>query len=242
MVVFINLYYNYNTSNFNGDGEIFSLITSIITFFSVLIIIFQLNLEFIKRKKEQFKRLFAILYELQLIIIRCEGYLKKWKEGDKHYNKIKKHDFHTQISQAQIADIDSKVYNSILKMYYVSEVIIDNLEKSEVVNKITGNINSKNINNVKINWFGNPILIKNIKKGEISLSDIDSNRYSIAISFIKWYLEDMYRNFNIIFKNTKNYAKLHDFQFPDDLKSYNIDYVSSQIKKFQLELGKIHSH
>ena len=228
----------------NWQALIGSLIIAIITLISVAVILYKLISEQKKRRKEQYNRLLAIIYELKMIIIRCEAYLYFWKKNKKHYNKIIIHDFNNQLAQAQLSDINPKIYNSIKKIYSITEVIMDNLNRSEIINSVNGELSKNKIKNAHLNWINEKkedihISLKNINQAYLQLSDIDSRRYSVAISFIQHYLEDLYKNFNFICLGVQKYANKNKFEFPNDMKRYTQEYVVGKIKDYDLKCGKL---
>lgn len=239
----VNLPYLIQLIN-NWQALIGSLIIAIITLISVAIILYKLILEQKRRKKEQYNRLLAIVYELKMIIKRCEGYLYFWKENKKHYNKIIIHDFNNQLAQAQLSDINPKIYNSIKKIYSITEVIMDNFIRSEVLNSTIGELNINKIKNAHLNWMNEKkediqIPLKNVSQTYLQLSDIDSRRYSVAISFIVHYLEDLYKNFNFICFGVQRYAVKNKFEFPNDIKRYTQKYVVDMVRDYNLDCGKL---
>jgi hypothetical protein len=105
--------------------------------------------------------------------------------------------------------------------YSVTETIIHNFDKSEVIHTIKETQKDKEI--------------------FTQISDI-GNRYDTAVSFIQWYLEDVYKTYNYICIEIKNYSKLNKYQFPSDITLYSKDYIAKKIKDYKLELGKLEGY
>lgn len=187
-------------------------------FGSLIIFLFQYRSRLKNEKKEQYNRLVAIIYELRRIIRTFELFVDFKSKTTVSFDAIFPHNFKNQVSQIRISDINPEIYDAIEKIYLVSEVFMYNLEKSNVVKTIKKESKGKDTEYIQ--------------------ESIICQRYWNAVSFLDTYLEDMYRQFNVICREVKLYAKKNKFLFPKDIEQYSTSYVVDKIKKYNLICGK----
>ena len=73
-------------------------------------------------------------------------------------------------------------------------------------------------------------------KYKLDLSDKDLSKYAEAMGLIRYYLSDIYHNFNIVAKETKLLSRKYGYlKFPKSFNFYSKDYVDQKIKDLDLE-------
>ena len=190
---------------------------------SVLFNIYLKHQETIIERKRLYSNLILTLYDLQLFITRCEGYLSSKKESFVSFNKIIINEKLNYIEPSQLFDLRPEVYNSIQKIYNVANIIRTNIEKSEVTQSFRLKKNKdflrKNI------YISEEDLKKQNDTINIDIQDsIICRRYWNALSFVEGYLLDIYKNFNFAAIEIKKIKeKYHYLRFPKDIKLYSMD-------------------
>ena len=142
-----------------GYGD---LLMVLVTAISVYIIYKNIRNQQILRQREQFNRLVAIIYELRMIIKRCEMYMNflTGKEQKKSYNRIIIHDF-LRSQKSKVLDI--KTTKEICQGWKIS--------------RAGGNITYYDWMNVK--WARVEEIIKYIDKQSYS-EDLIKLRYELS--------------------------------------------------------------
>lgn len=186
---------------------------------SFLILYIRYLMDLRSNNKEQYNKLIAIVYELHRTIGRCEFFIESLQNNIVSFAHIFTPTFDSQWSQIRISGIHPKIYNSIQKIYGIIDIVVYNIDKANVVE--TKLHKDKEGNTVQ------------------TQKSIIDERYRRAIAFIKEYLKDMYKNFNIVYIEVSRYAKDNRFEFPHDLNGYSKEYVECRNRLYTLKDTKI---
>jgi len=190
-------------------------------------------------RKRQYANLLLVLQDLESFISKCENYFNSQNQNLVSFSNIILNDKIDYISSSQVFDLDSKVYSSIHYIYNVAQVIRYNLENSEA---ITTSIAKKN--NIKIDSPEHIRLMSKLTKTKIKTGDIEihtqenvlSGRYNRALILARYYLREVYRNFNIIAREIKKLPKKYKYlSFPENIKLYKKDYVEQKNIEYGLD-------
>lgn len=195
-----------------------------------------------KDKKRQYIYLLLTLHDLQLFITRCEAYLNFKNEEIISLNKITISNTNNYIQALQVFDLNPEVHNSIEKMYKIANIIKEHMDRSEVKQVFKQKRYKEKIKSSL-----------NLDKDDFALQDriiyvdvedsILCNRYNVAISFIRHYLEQLYEKFNFVANEIRNLSKIDkSLRFPKTIKFYSKDYVEVKITDFKLAKGKLEDY